>query len=115
MPAERSNPPFTLKLLPGLASVAPRRAAGYGLPFSAFVAALVWNDALRPDRALAALPREGKIVRQPLACSLRAAQRRLARKRAREQHISVNAYLEALIAAQLARPLSQLIIHSSES
>jgi hypothetical protein len=110
----RRNSPLSLRLLPEIAEAAPLRAAGYGLPFSSFAAVLVWNDTLRPARALAALPRTGKIVRQPVSCSLRGPLLRFARRRAREQAMSVNAYLEAIIAAQLALPRGPLVILNAD-
>ena len=110
VPIVRSNSPFTLKMLPEIAAAAPQHAAEYGLAFSTFAAVLVWNDTLRPNRALAALPRTGKIVRQPVSCSLRGPLLRFARRRSREQAMSVNAYLEALISARLAQPRGPLII-----
>jgi hypothetical protein len=112
--AARRTSPFTLRLLAEVAQAAPFRAAAYGLPFSTYLAVLVWNDALQPVATLAALPRTGKIVRQPLSCSLRAPHLRIARRRARELAISVNAYLEALIAAQLARPRAPLVVFQSD-
>ena len=71
---------------------------------------LVRNDGLRPNRSLAPVAQERKLVRVPLPCSLRSAQMAIARRRARAQRMSVNAYLEALISAQLARPAANLVI-----
>ena len=87
----------------------PARAASLGLPTGALLAALVWNDHVRPDRTLIALEKTPKLARLPLSCSLRNPQRALAMRRAREQRLSLNAYLEALIAAQVARPRAPLV------
>ncbi len=103
-------PSLNIKLLPALAAGAPREAEDYGLTVSALVSILVWNDSLKPDRALCAIPSAGKLVRAHLGCSLRTEHFRRARARAKTQHMSVNSYLEALIAAQLARPASALVV-----
>jgi hypothetical protein len=108
----RSSTPLNLKVLPSLAQKFPARAAGYGLTPSGLLSLLVWNDGLHPNPALAALAQDAKLVRQSLSCSLRTTQMAIARRRARAQSLSLNAYLEALIAALLARRPGPLTVFS---
>lgn len=106
MPALRANLPLNLKMLPHLADALPNYAKAVGLTASGVLSVLVWNDSVRPNRTLTALPRERRLKRASITCSLRTPQRKLARTRARTQRMSLNAYLEALLAIHLARPRS---------
>jgi hypothetical protein len=106
----RANPPLSLKVLPPLEEKFPARAASLGLGTSTLLAALVWNDALAPGRTLQALDASRVLKRRPLGVSLRAPIKRLARQRARALGLSLNAYLEALIATQALRT-SALVIY----
>lgn len=102
-----------LKLRPDLAEGFSDHAAVFGLAASTLLAVLVWNDSIRPDRSLVALPRAPKLARAPLTCSLRKRHRALAATRSREQDMSLNAYLEALIAKSAKRPSGPLIVLDS--
>lgn len=108
------NLSLRLKLHPELARHVQPLASAYGLATATLVAILIWNDTLRPDYALAQVAGPVRLARVPFSCSLRATHRALAARRAREQKLSLNAYLEALIAAQLARGRAPLVVFSSE-
>lgn len=106
----RSSTSIGLKLLPEVAKAFPPSAGALGLAPSVLLAVLVRNDGIRPDRKLQALLQAPRLVRQQLSCSLRSGQMAIARRRARQQGLSLNAYLESLIAAHLARPASDLLV-----
>lgn len=108
MSAARSH--LNLKLLPELAAKFPRYASAFDLPPSTVLGILVWNDSINPDRTLEALAPSPRLNRIGIGCSLRAARRRVALQRSREQKLSLNAYLEALIASHLARSRGALVI-----
>lgn len=95
---------------PDLAEGFPARAAGYGLATGGLLAALVWNDYFQPDWDLDPIDMPRKHARSPLSCSLRAKQRAQAKVRSKQLSMSLNAYLEALIAAEMARPPGELVI-----
>jgi len=101
---------MNLKVLPAIAGSFPQRAAGLGMTAAGLVAALVWNDQVKPNRKLRALDAPARLVREPIGVSLRGPLRQLAEQRAREQQLSLNAYLEALMQAQLQRPAAPLVI-----
>lgn len=111
--AARPNVPLKLKLLPHLARDLRPAASALGQTTSGLVAILVWNDHMQPDRTLTALPRSRTLVRVAMPCSLRRTHAGLARRRARAQRLSLNAYLEALIAARLESNQPSLLILAS--
>jgi hypothetical protein len=96
---------------PEIATNFPKRAAMLGLLPSALLSILVWNDMVRPTRSLRQLATSRKLVRAPYSISLRSAKRALAVRRAREQKLSLNAYLEALMATELGRPDMDLPVY----
>lgn len=106
-----SNSSLRLKLRADLARDFPLRAAKLGLRPSTLLGILVWNDSIRPNQALARVDSGRRLARAPLTCSLGRGKRPLASIRAREQNLSLNAYLEALAAELLARPASDAIIY----
>lgn len=59
---------------------------------------------------LRALEQSPKLVREQISCSLRSARMAAARRRAREQQLSVNAYLEALISGHLRAGRGPLVV-----
>lgn len=98
----RRNTPLKLQILPGLAEAAPLEASALGLTLSGLVAILVWNDAVKPA-ALVPVKAHARLSRVALSCSLRRPQRALASAAAHRLDMSLNAYLEALLAARLGR------------
>ncbi|MES2696915.1 MAG: hypothetical protein V4773_25845 [Verrucomicrobiota bacterium] len=110
MSGARANLPINLKLLPSLGDHFSKRALAYGMTTSGLLAAAVWNDHLKPDRKLVALEAPRKLKRVEDSVTLRLPLKRLAKARARAQGLSLNAYVEALIAAHLARPLAPLVV-----
>gem|GEM_PF-3647781 len=87
-----------------MAKASQERASQLHLAFSAYVAALVWNNQFPPVASLTALPNPRAVVRVRVPCSLRGVTGGLARKQARSSKLSVNAFLESLIAAELLSP-----------
>lgn len=93
----RDNP---LKVLPEIAEKAPLRAAQIGERVSGYVATLIWNYAQAPWKV--AQERDAPdLVRVKLPCYLRKGVGDLAEKLAGENRLSLNAFVEALLAADL--------------
>lgn len=106
MPVRRIS---TLRLLPHLADGLVTSADRHGLKLGTLAGILVWNDSLQPS-ALEAEPR-GKLSRVPIPCPIRPAIARLIPAALRRTRLNRNAYLEALVAAHMAKP-GPLVVHS---
>ena len=98
----RANCPLNVSLRRDLAAKVPARAGALGQTVSGWLAILVHNDGVAPNRALAALANDTREVRIDLGCTLRGALRDAATRQAAAAQLSRNAYLEALVAADLA-------------
>ena len=105
-----ANLSLRLKLRPDLVQDFPAYAQARGMGTSTLLGLLVWNDSVRPNPGLTQIAGLARFARAPLSCSMRGHQRVLAARRARELSLSLNAYLESLIAAQLAQPRGPLLI-----
>ena len=81
-----------------------------GQTVSGWLAILVHNDGVQPHRELAALANDTREVRVDLGCTLRGALRDAATRQAAAAQLTRNAYLEALVAAFLARPGPLLVL-----
>ena len=110
MAASSVNYPLKLAVRPDLQAGARPGAERVGMTVSGLVGVLVWNDHLRPNYDLAALPNPEKVTRVDLTISLRRPLREFAEQGARSRRMSLNAYLEALLAAHLDKPAGALII-----
>ena len=100
-----------LKVIPSLAAAVAKDSQSLGLSVTALVAVLVRNDAIAPAE-LAQVPPE-KYSRVVVQCSLRAEIRRLAKRgAARSQLPTINAYIEALLAARVKRGGPLLVLQS---
>ena len=108
----RANSPLNLSLRRDLAAKVPDRVAVLGQTVSGWMAILVWNDSLRPNPKIAALVNDTPEIRVDIGCSLRAPLRAMATTQARKAGLSRNASLEALVAADLANPRSDLVVYS---
>lgn len=106
----RSDP--NLRLLPDLATGIAQATERYCLPISTLVGILVHNDDVAPA-ALTALP-QGKLSRVFVNCSLRPPLLQRATAGARREHLSRNAYLEALISSFLAIQGPLLVLPRNE-
>ncbi len=100
-----------LKLLPEIAKAAPARAKSLNLAFSTYVALLIENQHRHPVR-LRALPAATDLVRVHVPCSWRAGLRPLASRLADQAGLSVNAFVEALIANELLSPERDFVIRA---
>lgn len=98
----RANSPLNVSLRRDLAAKVPDRAAALGQTVSGWLAILVHNDGVAPHRGLAALANDTREVRVDLGCTLRGELRAAATRQAAAAQLSRNAYLEALVAADLA-------------
>lgn len=105
----RANP-IKLTLRRDFASRVPARVTALGQTVSGWLAILVHNDSVRPSTALAALANDARQVRVDIGCTLRGALREAATRQAAAAGLSRNAYLEALVAADLAAPSSNLVV-----
>jgi hypothetical protein len=107
----RANPPINVSLRRDLAAKVPDRVTALGQTVSGWLAILVHNDGVRPHRDLAALANDTREVRVDLGCTLRGKLRDDATRQAEAVQLSRNAYLEAIVAADLATggPLTILV------
>ena len=107
----RANPPLNVSLRRDLAVKVPRRVSSLGQTVSGWLAILVHNDGVRPNLGLAALANDTREVRVDIGCTLRGSLRDDATHQAEAAQLSRNAYLEALVAADLSTsaPLTILI------
>ncbi len=105
----RANP-IKLTLRRDLAAKVPTRVTTLGQTVSGWLAILVHNDGVRPSTSLAALAKDTRQVRVDIGCTLRGTLRAAATQQAAAAHLSRNAYLEALVAADLATPSSDLVV-----
>lgn len=103
-----------LKLLPDIAKAAPVRATQLHLPFSSYVALLIHNHERHPVR-LRALPAAPDLVRVHVPCSWRAGLRPLASRLAKDAGLSVNAFVETLIANELLSPERDFTIRAGSA
>ncbi len=110
MAASSVNYPIKLAVRPDLEAAARPRARMLGQTVSGLISILVWNDHVAPRPGLAPLPNPQKLIRVDLTISLRVDLRAIAEESARAQVMSLNAYLEALLAADLSQPDRNLTI-----
>lgn len=99
-----------LQLLPAIAHGAELRAGRLGLPMSGYVAILVWNQAHAPV-PVERTPDSRELARVRVGCYFRREIAPLARSGAKSAKLSVNAYVEALIARDLREPDAPLLIY----
>jgi hypothetical protein len=105
-----ANHPISLRLRPEIVRELPARATRLGLAPSGLLAALVWNDHVRPVPHLAPLPNPERVKREAVTVTLRRPQRVLVERQALARKMSRNAYIEALFAADLREPHAPLVI-----
>ena len=99
----------SLKLLPEISRAAMARADQLNLPFSTYVGILVWNHG-QAAVALQAEPDSRREKRIHVPCSWRGGLRKTARTLARQAGLTINAFVEALIARDLRSTETGLII-----
>ncbi len=98
-----------LRLRPGIAQAAQARSQQLRQSVSGYVAILVNNYEVRPFRITAEEPDE-KLARVNVGLSWRAGLRQRTVKLARGASLSTNAFVEALIAADLLSKEQDLVI-----
>ncbi len=113
MPSPGVNYPVKLAVRSELKTGARPRAEKLGQTVSGLLAILVWNDNLRPNRSLEPLANPERVTRVDLTVSLRAGIRTLAERTACSREMTLNSYLEALLAADLMAPDRDLVILAS--
>ena len=98
-----------LRLLPGIAKNAPKRAEQLNLTLSGLVSVLVWNFAQAPV-PLTAEPADAKESRVHVPCSWRGDLRPMVRQLAKSAGLNPNAFVETLLARELRSSSAGLTI-----
>lgn len=99
----------SLKLLPDIAERIPARIEQVNLPFSAYVAVLIWNQAQAPQ-PIKQEEDSPHLARVNVPCSFRKTIAPLLARIAANADMSENAIAEALIARDLRSPENGLTI-----